>query len=100
MGKGENAGNQHFLLFPQGFLPFPKQILILQSHLDLFCRLQILSISTRLKFRHLVELSPSITEPSSNVCKRKSLGLTKERKRKKRLDLSNSKAFAVNMTVD
>ena len=26
MGKGENAGNQHFLLFPQCFLPFPKQI--------------------------------------------------------------------------
>ena len=26
VGKGENAGNQHFLLFPQCFLPFPKQI--------------------------------------------------------------------------
>ena len=26
MGKGENAGNQHFLLSPQCFLPFPKQI--------------------------------------------------------------------------
>ena len=24
-GKGENAGNQHFLLFSQCFLPFPKQ---------------------------------------------------------------------------
>ena len=24
-GKGENAGNQHFLLFPQCFLPFRKQ---------------------------------------------------------------------------
>ena len=24
VGKGENAGNQHFLLFPQCFLPFPK----------------------------------------------------------------------------
>ena len=23
VGKGENAGNQHFLLFPQCFLPFP-----------------------------------------------------------------------------
>ena len=22
VGKGENAGNQHFLLFPQYFLPF------------------------------------------------------------------------------
>ena len=27
VGKGENAGNQHFLLFPR-FLPFPKQISI------------------------------------------------------------------------
>ena len=26
MGKGENAGNQHFILFPQYFLPLPKQI--------------------------------------------------------------------------
>ena len=26
--KGENAGNQHFLLFPQCFLPFPKEISI------------------------------------------------------------------------
>ena len=25
-GKGENAGNQHFLLFPQCFLPIPKMI--------------------------------------------------------------------------
>ena len=24
--KGENAAYQHFLLFPQYFLPFPKQI--------------------------------------------------------------------------
>ena len=31
-GKGENAGNQHFLLFPQCFLPSSKQI---WSHL--FC---------------------------------------------------------------
>ena len=26
VGKGENAGNQHFLLLPQCFLLFPKQI--------------------------------------------------------------------------
>ena len=25
-GKGENAGNQHFLLFPQCFLPIPRRI--------------------------------------------------------------------------
>ena len=28
VGKGENAGNQHFLLFQQSFLSFPKQISI------------------------------------------------------------------------
>ena len=39
-GKGENAGNQHFLLFQRCFLPFPKQVLILYS--NLFCLLQML----------------------------------------------------------
>ena len=51
--KGENAGNQHFLLFPQCFLTFPKEISFFQSHL--FCRLQIFSISTGLKFCRLVK---------------------------------------------
>ena len=46
--KGENVGNQHFLLFPQCFLPFPKQISIFWSHL--LCRLQILCIWTGLEF--------------------------------------------------
>ena len=32
MGKGENAGNQHFLLFPQCFQPFEEQISDFQSH--------------------------------------------------------------------
>ena len=36
VGKGENAGNQHFLLCPQCFLSFTKQISNFQSHL--FCR--------------------------------------------------------------
>ena len=31
MGKGENAGYQHFLLFSQCFLPFPTQISIFNS---------------------------------------------------------------------
>ena len=35
MGKGENAGNQHFLLDPQCFLPFPNQISIFGLHLFL-----------------------------------------------------------------
>ena len=26
VGKEENADNQHFLLFPQFFVPFPKRI--------------------------------------------------------------------------
>ena len=33
VGKGENAGIQHFLLFPQCFRPFPKHISTFQSHL-------------------------------------------------------------------
>ena len=53
VGKGENAGNQHCLLFPQCFLPFSKQISISESHI--FCRLQILSILTGLKFCRLVK---------------------------------------------
>ena len=28
LGKGENAGNQHFLVFSKCFLPLPKHILI------------------------------------------------------------------------
>ena len=48
-GKGENAGNQHFLLFPQCFLdlPFPRQISIFDLHQ--FCRLQMLSVWTSLQ---------------------------------------------------
>ena len=38
--KGENAGNQHFLLFPQSFLPIPKRTSVVKLHL--FCRLQML----------------------------------------------------------
>ena len=33
VGKGKNAGNQHFLLFPQYFLPVPRQISVFESHL-------------------------------------------------------------------
>ena len=47
VGKGENAGNQHFLLFPISFLPCWKQILMFELHL--FCRLRMLSIWTSLK---------------------------------------------------
>ena len=47
------VANQHFLLFPECFLPFPTQILIFQS--PLFCQLQMLSIWAGLKFCHSVE---------------------------------------------
>ena len=65
VGKGENAGNQHFLLFPQCFLPFSKQISIFQSHF--FCCLRMLSIWTGLTFCRLVELSLSQTSPDFYV---------------------------------
>ena len=42
VGKEENAGNQHFLLFPQRFLLFSKQISTFELHS--FCCLQMLSI--------------------------------------------------------
>ena len=48
-GKGENAGNQHFLLFPKFSLPFQKEI----SHL--FCNLPMLSIWCGLKFCCMVK---------------------------------------------
>ena len=51
--KGENVGNQHFLLFLQCFLPFSKQISNFHSHL--FCRLHMLSIWTSLKICRLVK---------------------------------------------
>ena len=48
VGKGENAGNQHFLLFPQCFISFSIQISFSKSHL--FCCLQMLSIWKSLNF--------------------------------------------------
>ena len=45
--KGENDGDQHFLLSQQCFLTFPNQGLI--SYSNLFCRLQMLSIWTQYK---------------------------------------------------
>ena len=30
-GKGENAGYQHFLLFPRCFQPFQRQIIVLST---------------------------------------------------------------------
>ena len=42
VGKGENAGNQHYLLFPQCFLSFLKQASDFEEHS--ICFLQMLSI--------------------------------------------------------
>ena len=44
VGKGENAGSQHFLLLIQCFLPMTERISVFKLHL--FCRLQMLSIWT------------------------------------------------------
>ena len=52
VGKGENAGNQHFLLFPQRFLLYQRQKSPFELHL--FCRLQMLSIWSHPKFCRLV----------------------------------------------
>ena len=38
MGKGENAGNQHFLLFPQYFLPYQKQNHYFRNILFVICK--------------------------------------------------------------
>ena len=51
--EGENARNQHFLLFPHCFLPIPKKISVFKLHL--FFRLQKLSIWTNLKICCLVK---------------------------------------------
>ena len=48
VGKGENAGNQHFLLFPQCFQIYQKQILICGLLLD--CGLQMLLMWISPKF--------------------------------------------------
>ena len=55
VGKGQNAGNQHFLLFQQCFQYFPSQISNILTHL--FCCLQMLSIWTNLKICRFEELN-------------------------------------------
>ena len=59
MEKGGNAANHNFFSFSHDvFLPFPKQILIFQSHL--FFRLQVLSIWTSLKICRMVKSKHTI----------------------------------------
>ena len=56
VGKGENAGDQHFLLFPKCFLLFDRQISSFE--LDLICRLQLVSTLTSLTSLTLSLISP------------------------------------------
>ena len=58
--KGENAGNQHFLLFPQCFLPYHRQIVSFLPHLN--SHLQMHSIWTSVTFSHLVKTLPFTTQ--------------------------------------
>ena len=51
-GKGENAGYQHFLLFPQCFPPYQREMYHLNSE---NCRLQMLIFEKRLKFCRLLK---------------------------------------------
>ena len=53
VGKGEDAGNQHFLLFPRCFPLYHREISLFLQHL--ICRLEILSIWSRPKFCRLVK---------------------------------------------
>ena len=53
--KGQNAGNQHFFLFPQYFLPCQRQIQSFQPNLN--CCLQILSIWEIPQFCRWAELT-------------------------------------------
>ena len=52
-GERRNAGHQRILLFSQCFLPYQREKLSFQQHL--FCRLQMLSIWTSLKFFRVVK---------------------------------------------
>ena len=43
-GKGENAGNQHFLLFPQCFVPFVEQFSFSETRFFLFSSANALNL--------------------------------------------------------
>ena len=60
VGKAENVGNHHFLLFPQYFLSFAKQMSVFDSHLNsslIFCRL--VKCETILGSKHKVNPFPN-----------------------------------------
>ena len=57
MGKGENAGNQHFLFFPQCFQSSHEQFLIFNPHFILLSanayQSKILSFGKELSYNHI-----------------------------------------------
>ena len=64
--KGENAGNHHYFLFQQCYLPFQELISSFESHL--LCHLQMLLIWTSLKMCCLVnKLSCSYNVSAANI---------------------------------
>ena len=68
-GKGENAGNQHLLLFPQYLLPFQNQISVFISHL--FCHLKlftILNMSKNLLYGKGISLQYKSFENTGGKC--------------------------------
>ena len=62
LGKGENAGNQHFLLFKECFLL--PQMIIKFFEVHLICHLQVLLIWTSVHFVVMYRANLSSTELS------------------------------------
>ena len=97
--KGENVGNQHFLLFPR-FLSFPKQISI--SKLHLFCNMQKTLIRSSPNFSRLVKsnLSFSSNKPGFlRVCNKSfentvGKGLLKTQWEKEKLLVTSNFSFS------
>ena len=65
--KGENAGNQHFLLFQQCFLPLSKHISIFGLHL--FCHLQRIVFQSLLMTKEIESLLSIISNQSLSMDK-------------------------------
>ena len=68
MGKGENAGNQHFLIFPQHFLLFQKQISVFQSHLPSENVLNLGQSNILLFGKQLIAKAGNIVRKGENAC--------------------------------
>ena len=79
VGKGENAGNQHFLLFLQYYLPIPKRMPVVKLHFLLSANDFNLDQSKILSFGKELNIIQSMNQAESNsktttmmesVCKR------------------------------